>query len=100
HLSAHAKKKGKVEVQAEVSAFNSKAYYVIRAGQGGEQLYRFPAGADETVAGAVLRVEGLSAVAASGRVWVASSSRKVREVNWRAITQEGRSATNYVLEAG
>jgi polysaccharide biosynthesis/export protein len=100
HLSAHAKKKGKVEVRAEVSAANSKAYYVIRSGTGGEQVYRFPAGAGETVVGAVLRVEGLSAVAASGRVWVAGSSSKVREVNWRAITQEGRSPTNYGLEAG
>jgi polysaccharide biosynthesis/export protein len=100
HLSAHVKKKGKLQVRAEVSGYNSKVYYVIRSGKGGEQVYRFPAGGNETVVDAVLRVEGLSAAAANGRAWVASSSGKVREVDWRAITQEGRSATNYKLESG
>ena len=100
HLSAHAKKKGKLEVRVEVSASNSKVYYVIGPGKDAEQVYRFPATASDTVVGAVLQVEGLSAVAAKGRVWVASPSGTVREVDWRAITQEGRLATNYRLEAG
>lgn len=100
HLSAHAKKKDKLQVRAEVSGYNSKAYYVIGSGKDGEQVYRFPVGGGETVVGAVLQVEGLSAVAAKNRVWVASSSGKVRKVDWRAITQEGQSASNYKLEAG
>ena len=98
-LAAHAKK-GKVEVRAEVSAYNSKMYYVIGPDKDGERVYRFPVTASETVVGAVLQVEGLSAMAAKGRVWVADSSGKIREVDWQAITQQGRSATNYGLEAG
>jgi len=102
HLSAFSKKKGKLEVRAEVSACNSKVYYLIGSGpdKNGEQVYRFPAATGQTVAGAVLQVEGLAAVAAKGRVWVTNSSGKVREVDWRAITQEGRSSTNYQVEAG
>lgn len=100
HLSAHATKKDKLQVRVEVFGYNSKVFYVIGPGKDGEQVYRFPAVEGETVVGAVLQIDGLSTTAAKGRVWVASSSGKVSEVDWKAITQEGRSSTNYKLKAG
>jgi polysaccharide export outer membrane protein len=100
-LSSHAKKKGRVEVRVEVVAYNSKVFYIIGTGKDGDQVHRFPTIPGETVVGAILKIDGMSAAAAKGYVWVINpSSRKVREVNWRAITQQGQSATNYRLEAG
>jgi polysaccharide biosynthesis/export protein len=99
-LSTQAKKKDKLQVDAQVSAYNSKFYYLICTEKNGEQVYRFPLGGGETVVSAVLQIDGLSAVAAKGRVWVGNSNGKVRTVEWQAITQEGRLTTNYKLEAG
>ncbi len=99
-LSAHAKKNCNLQVGCRLSAANSKAYYVIGPGKRGAELYRFPATGRETVADAILQVKGLSAAAAQGRVWVASPSGKVRNVDWRAITRQGRPDTNYKLKSG
>jgi polysaccharide export outer membrane protein len=96
HLAPYARKKRQLEVRVEVVAYNSKAYYLIAA----EQVTRYPLPGGETVVGAVLQVEGLAAAATKGPVWLARASGQVLEVDWRAITQEGKSATNYKLMAG
>ncbi len=95
HLAPFAKKKGQFGVRLEVRSYNSKVYYVVAA----EQISRYPALGGETVVGTVLQVEGLAASATKGPVWLARASGKVLEVDWRAITQDGKSATNYKLEA-
>jgi polysaccharide export outer membrane protein len=94
-LAPHAKKR-QLEVRVEVLSPNSKVYYVITD----EQVHRHPLQGDETVAGAVLRVEGLAAEATKGPVRLTRASGQVLKVDWRAITQEGKSATNYKLEPG
>lgn len=98
HLATHVKTMYKLEAEVEVSASNSKVYYVIDSGE--DQVYRFPIKGEETAASAVLRIEGLADSAAKEGVWVASPPDQFREVDWRAITQEGRLASNYRLSAG
>jgi polysaccharide export outer membrane protein len=99
HLASSAKK-DKLEAQIEVSEYNSKCFYIISRNQDGEQLRRLPATGSETVVSVVLQFENLAASAFKGGVWVCNpSSDKVRKVDWRAITQKGKSDTNYRLEA-
>jgi hypothetical protein len=59
-----------------------------------------PAMGGETVVGAVLQLEGLAAVATKGPISLSRNNGKVLDVDWRAITQEGKSATNFKLESG
>lgn len=99
-LSARAKE-NKLYVRVDVAAANSKRYYVIaRLVDGREQVHPFPAVGTDTVVDAVLHVEGLAATATRERVWVWNRDGKPREVDWRAITQQGQSGTNYRLNAG
>jgi uncharacterized protein (TIGR03067 family) len=84
----------------DVAAYNSKVYYVINRGEDGVQVYRFTDTGCETVVGAILRVPRLASVATKGRVWLARLSGTVLEVDWRAITQQGKSDTNYLLRSG
>lgn len=101
HLAPHAAKKGVLQVRASVTSINSKFYYVIANTEDGEHVYKYPAVGGDTVVSAVLKVAGLAATATKGRVWVARASGKnVEVVDWRSITQEGRSATNVLLETG
>jgi len=99
HLAHYAKKKEQPEVRVEVLAFNSKAYYVLTGDINGEQVHRCRLMGGATVAGAILQVEGLAARAAQGPVRLVRGSGKVLSVDWRAITQEGKSATNFQLES-
>jgi polysaccharide export outer membrane protein len=94
-LASYAKKR-QLEVRVEVLSYNSKVYYVIAD----EQVHRHPVQGGETVAGAILQVEGLSAKATVGPVRLTRSSGQVLKVDWRAITQEGKSVTNYKLQPG
>ena len=96
HLAPYAKENVALEVRIEVIAYNSKPYYVIV----GEQVYPHPAVGTVTVVLAVLRKEGLAAVATKGPVSLTRRSGEVLKVDWKAITQEGKSASNYKLEAG
>jgi protein involved in polysaccharide export with SLBB domain len=101
HLAGHAKKKRKLEARVDVVAYNSKVYYIIVEGaQGSDHIHRHPLRCGETVAASVLAVEGLAAAATKGRIWLTREPGKVLNVDWRAITQEGRLATNYKLEPG
>ena len=99
-LAPHFQAQGEVAVYVEVSARNSKVYYIVASLKDGKQVYRFPLAEDETAVGAVLRVEGLAAVATKTGVWIARPMGKILDVDWRAVTQEGRLATNHKLCAG
>ncbi|MBS0264991.1 MAG: polysaccharide biosynthesis/export family protein [Planctomycetes bacterium] len=99
HLSQYARKKRAVEVRVAVVGYNSKYYYVVRPGGGGEEVSRLPLTGNETVLDAVGQVEGLAALAAKGRIEVVRDG-KVFAVNWRAITRRDRLATNYQLMPG
>jgi protein involved in polysaccharide export with SLBB domain len=104
HLAPHTGPNAKVEVRVDLIAWNSKFYYVISKtdGKDGDTVCRLPDYGSDTVVKAVLQA-GLAENATKGRVWLAIRSGEnweSLEVNWRAITQEGKSDTNYVLQAG
>ncbi len=92
----------KVEVQVNVIGYNSKYYYVIATGKENETVSRVLDTGGDTVVAAVLHA-GLAESAIKGRVYVAvrsSPTWDILEVDWRAITQEGKTETNYLLQAG
>jgi polysaccharide biosynthesis/export protein len=96
----------KPRVSVDVLAYNSQAYYVVTDGGGfGEQVMRLPCTGNETVLDAISNIEGLSRVS-SKRIWLARPTpagnchAQVFDVNWREITQEGITTTNYQLLPG
>lgn len=100
HLAASAKTKDKLEVQVEVSVFNSKNYFVIHPGNGGEQVFRLPIKGNETVVEAVRQVKGMAELAAKKGVWIArptpsDGAYQILRVDWNGIVRESRTTTNY-----
>ena len=101
------------EVNVDVLAYNSQVVYVITDGGGfGESIARLPVTGNETVLDAVAAIDGLSQVS-SKNIWVARPAPahlaadpcgepcgQVMPVDWRAITREGLTATNYQLLPG
>jgi polysaccharide export outer membrane protein len=91
-------KKGLV---VDVSAYNSKVYYVITDGGGyGEQVYPIPVTGNETVLDAIGKINGLPAVSSMKRIWIARatpgcSHPDILPVDWCGITKRGYAATNY-----
>jgi len=107
-ISEQAKKdKGVLQVTVDVTAYNSKQFYVITDGAGyGEQVYPFPITGSETVLDAMGRVGGLPAVGSRRRIWVARRSphpetpEQKLPVDWIGITQCGNTSTNYQILPG
>ncbi len=94
------------EVNVDVLAYNSKVFYIITDGAGfGEQVQRFPVTGNETVLDAISQINGLSSIS-SKRIWVSRPApagtdyAQVMDVDWKAITAEGLTATNYQLMPG
>ena len=93
------------EVAVNVYAYNSKVYYIITEGAGlGDGVYRFPITGNETVLDAISNINGLSEVSSS-RIWVARPSPhagdvQIMPVDWKAITAQGSTTTNYQLMPG
>jgi polysaccharide export outer membrane protein len=93
------------EVSVDVSAYNSKFYYVITDFAGsGEQVVRLPSTGNETVLDAISLVGGLSAVS-SKRLWIARPAPdgcgdQILPVDWKGITRRGNTRTNYQLLPG
>ncbi|WP_166832013.1 polysaccharide biosynthesis/export family protein [Thalassoroseus pseudoceratinae] len=95
-------------INVDVTTYNSKVIYVITDGGGfGEQVVRLPVTGNETVLDAIAQIQGLSQVS-SKRMWVARPAPSpegdqcahVMDVNWREITREGITTTNYQLFPG
>jgi protein involved in polysaccharide export with SLBB domain len=91
-------------VVVDVKAFNSKRYYVIAGGPDGEAVHPFPITGSETVLDALGNVPGLAGLDASA-VWVrrkgkAGQPDQTLPVDWKAITQDGATQTNYQLQPG
>ncbi len=94
------------EVNVDVLAYNSKVFYVITDGAGfGEQVQRLPVTGNETVLDAISQINGLSSIS-SKRIWISRPApagtdyAQVMDVDWRAITAEGLTATNYQIFPG
>ncbi len=97
----------KPEVVVDVEAYNSKVIYIVNDGAGsGEQVVRVPFTGNETVLDVMSQVEGLSEVAAKNNIWVArpgphgSEVAQKMYVDWRGITQDAVTSTNYQLLPG
>ncbi len=97
----------KPEISLDVGAYNSKVYYIVTDGGGfGETLTRLPYTGNETVLDAISLVNGLPAVASKRHIWVARPAPancnhdQILPVDWRAVTECGRTATNYQLMPG
>ncbi len=97
----------KPEVSVDVTAFNSKLFYVILDGAGsGEQVLRFPITGNETVLDAVAQVNGLLPVSDKREIYVARPSPhdeagdQVMAVDWIGLSTKARTATNYQLHPG
>jgi protein involved in polysaccharide export with SLBB domain len=95
------------QVSVDVFAYNSRKIYIIADGAGyGQQVIALPATGNETVLDAIAKVQGLPAVASLRKIWVARPSpagnpcSQVLPVDWQAITQAGRTETNYQLLPG
>lgn len=95
------------EINVDVSAYNSKVYYVIADGAGfGQTIFRLPITGKETVLDAIANVQGLSQVASKKKIWVArpapadNECLQILPVDWRAITEGGATTTNYQLFPG
>jgi polysaccharide export outer membrane protein len=95
------------EVQVDVLAYNSKVVYIISDGAGsGESVVRVPFTGNETVLDVMSQVDGLSEVAAKNNIWVArpgphgSEVAQKMYVDWRGITQDAVTTTNYQLFPG
>jgi polysaccharide biosynthesis/export protein len=95
------------QISVDVFAYNSRKIYIIADGAGyGQQVIKLPATGNETVLDAIAQVQGLPAVASLKKIWVARPSpaghpcSQVLPVDWQAITQGGRTETNYQLLPG
>ena len=102
-LVSRAAPDGEVAVCLEVVSHDSKVCYIVVHDEQGEKVSLIRWKPNETVAAAVLRVEGLAATAAKDGICIARPlARSIRTlaVDWQAITQEGRLATNRKLQSG
>jgi polysaccharide export outer membrane protein len=95
------------EISLDVGAYNSKVYYVISDGAGsGEQVTPLPCTGNETVLDAVGKVGGLSPVSSKKRIWISRPAPadcgvdQVLPIDWVALTQRGRTGTNYQVLPG
>src|SRR5262249_49145661 len=101
------------KLTVDVAANNSKVFYVIVEADGGEQVYRFPATGGETVRDAIRKVKlpliGVAQVPSIGlgerrvclgRMFDDGQGSQMLRVDWEAITQDAKTATNYPLLPG
>jgi polysaccharide export outer membrane protein len=93
-------------VRVDVAAYNSKVVYVVSDGaDGSEEIIRLPFVGNDTVLDALSQVEGLSDATGKNEIWVArpaggKAAPQRMPVDWRKITQDADTATNYQLLPG
>ena len=96
------------QISVDVKAYNSRKIYIVA-----DTLYNFrqqvialPATGNETVLDAISKVQGLNQTASLKKIWIARPSpaghpcSTILPVDWQAITQAGRTETNYQLLPG
>lgn len=93
------------EVSLDISGYNSKVYYVIfDTGGSGQPIQRLPLTGNETVLDALSQTGGLIAVSNANQIWVARPSDdgmcQKLPVDWKAVTEQGDTRTNYQLLPG
>ena len=95
------------EMVVDVGAYNSKTIFIITDGAGsGESVVQIPYTGNETVLTAMSQVDGLGEVSARNYMWVArpgphgAQVAQKMHIDWRGITQDGITTTNYQLFPG
>jgi polysaccharide export outer membrane protein len=93
------------KLTVDVVAYNSKVFYVLAEGEdGGEQVYRLQATGSETVLDALAQgkvsLVGLGRKRISLRRKCDGEADKELPVDWKGITEQGDTATNYQLRPG
>jgi serine/threonine protein kinase/protein involved in polysaccharide export with SLBB domain len=103
HLSQYFKSP---QVTVDVTAYNSKFYYVIIQGtEQGDSVHRLPIYGNETVLDAVAQIGGLSNVS-SKKMWIVRppankfDKQKTLPIDWEGIAQGTKTETNYQLFPG
>ncbi len=95
----------KPEIRVEIEEFNSKEFYIIIDQGGlGDEIISLPITGNDTILSAMAHpsIGGLPDVS-SKRIWVARPGpaglgyAQTMKVDWRAITQDGVTTTNYQL---
>jgi polysaccharide biosynthesis/export protein len=96
------------EVSLDVLAYNSKVFYVVfQAAASGDQIYRLPVTGNETVLDAIGTLGGLAFQSSNKRIWIArpappnaGGGDQILPVDWSAIVECGKTATNYQILPG
>jgi polysaccharide export outer membrane protein len=91
-------------IRVDVVAYNSKVIYIVSDGvDGGQQVIRLSFVGNDTVLDALSQIEGLSGTVRN-EIWVArptgGSAAQILPVDWRKVTQDADTATNYQLLPG
>jgi protein involved in polysaccharide export with SLBB domain len=94
-------------LKVDVSRYNSKFYYVISDGGGyGAQVTKIPLTGNERVLDAVAAIQGLPAVSAPKKIWIARATPadhthpQILPVDWCGIAMRGSAATNFQMFPG
>ena len=92
-----------VRVAVDVSAFNSRWFYVVTDVTGREHVVRVPCSGNETVLDAVAQIGGITPDIFR-KVWIArpgiGGADQVLPVDWKGITENGQTRTNYQILTG
>jgi protein involved in polysaccharide export with SLBB domain len=93
----------KPSVAVDVTAYNSKVYYVIvQGGDAGDSIFRFPLTGNDTVLDALAQVN--AKLHKNTRLWVSrragENETKTLQIDWEKITAEGDAASNHQLRPG
>ncbi len=103
HLSQYKKKNKQLQVRVDIETNNSKFVYLI-VDDKNVQVIRMELDAGDTVVNAVVKFEGVSKIATTGAVSVrrknGDKEDTIINVDWRAITQDGKPETNVKLQPG
>ena len=91
-------------IRVDVVAYNSKVIYIVSDGvDGGQQVIRLSFVGNDTVLDALSQIEGLSGTVRN-EIWVArptgGAAAQILPVDWRKVTQDADTATNYQLLPG
>ena len=92
-------------VAVDVLAYNSKFCYVVLEGAGtGDRIVRLPITGNDTVFSAIASANNGLLPSSSREMWVARPTRdgcaQILPVDWKAMTADGSSKTNYQLMPG
>jgi polysaccharide biosynthesis/export protein len=106
HLQKFQPKKKKQAFTAKLTLYdnNSKSYYVITQNHDSKQVYHRPIQGNETVLDAISKLPAVPAATAKNiyiaRPGAKNNTDKILPIDWKGITKQGVTATNYQILPG